>query len=128
MLQAPESSGVQTFPQALLQKDGTSPWAIVTWREAHMSVGAWLPQEPQRSPPSCCRLRAFLKESVVLGMRLVRARDSVVNVLATGPVLSSLRRGCVGGRQEERSWGTCRTWRSARAFFRHSFPSLTSAL
>ena len=60
------------------------------------------------------------------GVRLMRARGSVVSVSARGPVLSGFPPGVAWGR-EERSWGTfCKQLLCARSA--QLFPSPTSAL
>ena len=104
-MQAPESSGIQTLPHAARRGDGTSPWAIVTQREAHMSVGVWLPQS-QRSPPSRCCLRVFYKGESDAGNGTGEGKGQCPQCLSQRTCPQQFPPpGAVWGREEERSRG-----------------------
>lgn len=61
-----------------------------------MSVGAWLPQS-QRSPPSCCRLRAFCKGECGAGNEAGEGKGQCRQRLSQRACPQQLsRRGCVG--------------------------------
>lgn len=59
MLQAQESSDCSDLPHSCAS-DGTSPWAIVTWRGSHV-CGGMAPSEPEK--PLLAAARGFLRRA-----------------------------------------------------------------